>query len=184
MLSIYRFKKNKISLLDKLFFIFRDSNRRNEDIFTVALGVYDRCDPKESTRKIFNVSKVYVHEEYRDDGKFHDIAVMTLNRFADYTTACLPVQGLRDMTEPALLIGFGITEEGANKEPCHMMEANILKYSKNDCKNSDLPREDSTEPTVICAGTAEGGIDSCQVTAKSGLKYLEMNKNLEIRPNV
>lgn len=151
-------------------FISRDTRTAytpNEELFTVALGVYDRCDPREQTRKIFNVKNVYVHERYQDDGKFHDIAVMTLDGYADYTVACLPVQGLRDVTEPALLIGFGITDEGSNKAPCHMMEANVMKFSKNDCKNSDLPREDSTEPTVICAGAVQGGVDSCQVNYKT-----------------
>lgn len=43
-----------------------------------------------------------------------------------------------------------------------MMEADIIKYSKSDCKNTDLPEEDIAEPTVICAGNIAGGIDSCQ----------------------
>lgn len=72
--------------------------------------------------------------------------------------------------EPALVMGFGLTRENGNEQPCHMLEAEITKYSPEQCKASMLPDDDTSEDSVFCAGADNK--DTCQVILHQGNSVL------------
>lgn len=71
------------------------------------------------------------------------------------------VSGVADGTEPGLIVGFGVTQQGNRELPCRQRQARVSKFSMKDCAKTQLPQEDTAEPSVFCGG--DSGIDSCQV---------------------
>lgn len=65
-------------------------NKPLEDIYHVKLGVNNICDD-EKTQEIFTTKKVIIHEDYREQMPFADIAILELDRDAvNFTPVCLP----------------------------------------------------------------------------------------------
>lgn len=70
-------------------FISRSNKIPLEAIYVVRLGVNNICE-KESSQQEFGVQKVYIHEKYVTLMPYYDIAILRLDRPANFTTICLP----------------------------------------------------------------------------------------------
>jgi len=86
-------------------------------------------------------------------------------------------EGPCDKEEKALVMGFGVTQQGSQSQPCEQMQVVVTKYTMKQCQKTRLPREDSLEPTVFCAGSR--GKDSCQVM--SLIKCIDMINGRVVR---
>ena len=65
-------------------------NKKLEDAYNVSLGIYNRCQ-KEKTQKTFFIRKVHVHEKYKDNIPYYDVAVLILKESTNtYEPICLP----------------------------------------------------------------------------------------------
>lgn len=61
--------------------------RKLENYYQVKLGIYRQCR-KEPTQKNYKVSKVWIHEKYKDNDPYYDIALL---RLAGDTTPYMPI---------------------------------------------------------------------------------------------
>lgn len=63
---------------------------RLEDIYVAKLGVNNICISEEEVQ-VFAALKIHIQEQYYDDGRYYDIALMVLDkRVTNFVPICLP----------------------------------------------------------------------------------------------
>ena len=109
-----------------------------------------------------------LHPDYNETSLENDFMVMKL----DSPVPINPVQLNQDASIPAAgetltVMGFGLEDESGFEGSDTLMEVNVSAFSFEQCaiKYSG----EVTEENMLCAGTAEGGHDSCQ--GDSGRSY-------------
>ncbi|XP_065170300.1 serine protease 30-like [Atheta coriaria] len=149
---------------------YNDARGRNlENYYQVKLGIYRQCR-KEPTQKNYKVSKVWIHEKYKDNDPYYDIALLRLaGDTTPYMPICLPPKILSDIEQEleGWIVGFGTTVEGnENSYPCEMHEGRILLYNNATCRA--MVKRQTTDIKYVrfikalCAGYQSGGVDTCQ----------------------
>ncbi|XP_035383035.1 enteropeptidase [Electrophorus electricus] len=129
-----------------------------------VLGVHTQNNDETSERQTHLVDQVIMNQLYNRETKDADIALMHLKtqvNFTDYIQPiCLPVP--KQQFEPGrkcVIAGWGYLTEGGSVANI-LQQAVLPILSRAQCQEW-LPEYDITE-RMVCAGYAEGGIDSCK----------------------
>eukprot|EP00092_Neocalanus_flemingeri_P050258 GFUD01058038.1.p1 GENE.GFUD01058038.1~~GFUD01058038.1.p1 ORF type:complete len:320 (-),score=88.45 GFUD01058038.1:258-1112(-) len=130
----------------------------------IILGDHDTAVTTESVipRKTVLVSKIITHEDYDDDSKSNDIALLQLAEAVDlnvYTPACVAKTGDSFVGKNAWVYGWGTTSYGGII-PEKLLEVEVPVVSTEVCKFA--MGNDAITPGMLCAGGVEGK-DGCQV---------------------
>ncbi|KAJ3650336.1 hypothetical protein Zmor_022030 [Zophobas morio] len=138
-------------------------NKKLEDAYNVSLGIYNRCQ-KEKTQKTFFIQKVHVHEKYKDNIPYYDVAVLILKESTNtYEPICLPKSQIKNKPREGWVPGLG-TLRYHGSTPCTLHEARLLVYSDSECRK--MINSTGNDPKKLyrafCAGYLQGGIDTCQ----------------------
>lgn len=144
-----------------------------ESMYKVYLGVVDLANidaisvDYSSTVVLGQIDKIIVNENYNDDNKQNDIALLhlksqvKLNEFIQL--ACLPSPGVsyptvRDIA--AWIVGWGSTM--ANGPLSNQLNnVKIIVYNESKCDNVVVGLAKNWN-CQLCAGYTDGGRDSCQ----------------------
>jgi trypsin len=107
------------------------------------------------------VRKIWVHPDFTDVRSGADVAVLTLNRRLPYDSIHTAGADDKDLYEPGAvgtILGWG--RIAAAGEPSRfLLKAEVPVIADASCRKS-YP---SFKPAgMVCAGLAEGGVDSCQ----------------------
>ncbi|XP_072518296.1 enteropeptidase [Salminus brasiliensis] len=132
--------------------------------WVVVLGLHAQYESDTSQRQYHLVDQVIMNPHYNRRTKDSDIALMHLQtrvNFADYIEPiCLPHPD--QQFEPGrrcVIAGWGrLTEGGAVAD---VMQQAVLPLLNNSQCQEWLPEYNITK-RMVCAGYAEGGVDSCQ----------------------
>eukprot|EP00112_Aurelia_sp_Birch-Aquarium-sp1_P007983 Seg1871.3 transcript_id=Seg1871.3/GoldUCD/mRNA.D3Y31 product="Transmembrane protease serine 9" protein_id=Seg1871.3/GoldUCD/D3Y31 len=134
---------------------------------TARLGDHNRLS-NEGTEQVIRLSRVINHPRYNSRTQDNDIALLRLSRKVKFTKyirpACLPSAAavIRDGAD-AFVSGWGTTREGGSTSPILQVarvkeKQKVPIVSEATCKRTVGGITDA----MICAGFAQGGIDSCQ----------------------
>ena len=125
---------------------------------TVVAG---REDKQSETGLIAPVQSLWVHPDYTDVRAGADVAVLTLGKPVPYQPlayAGADDTALYEAGKPGTILGWGRTEAGG--EPSRfLLRAEVPLIADADCTASYSTYDASS---MVCAGLAEGGVDSCQ----------------------
>jgi trypsin len=102
-----------------------------------------------------------LHPNFNDTSMENDYMIMKLDRPVPITPVSLNQFASNPTAQEMLTVmGFGLEEEAANGGSDTLMEVNVKAYSIEEC--DERYGREVTEESMFCAGTAEGGKDSCQ----------------------
>ncbi|PWA23970.1 hypothetical protein CCH79_00010927 [Gambusia affinis] len=167
--------------------VVTDGQVQTPEALSIYLGVTDVHQIIETPS--LNATAVHVHPEYNNPDNLnfdHDIALIKIKDSVTFQAAimplCLPSQGdTYDTGMMGLVSGFGITDKGSQQR----FLTNKLKYvhipvvEQERCSNSLKRIHNSRTPkltdNMFCAGTPEGGKDSCQGDSGSGFTLQSEN---------
>ncbi|MGB0384698.1 MAG: M36 family metallopeptidase [Ardenticatenaceae bacterium] len=125
--------------------------------YTIVIGRHDLTSDQGEE---IEIDQILIHPEYGSNTLDNDIALMHLVHAPTVPTASIPlVQAANDAPDVlSTVIGWGaLSEGGGSPDVLHQVSVPIV--SQATCEAS-YPGE-ITE-NMICAGLAEGGMDSCQ----------------------
>uniref|UniRef100_A0A8C8RXE7 Peptidase S1 domain-containing protein n=1 Tax=Pelusios castaneus TaxID=367368 RepID=A0A8C8RXE7_9SAUR len=137
----------------KLLFIFDFS------VLTVRLGLYNLRQPDESEQRR-TVSKLIPHPNYNSRTRDSDIMLIKLTTPVQFNNNVYPIALARSTASPGticLVSGWGTTTSPIL--PALLQCANLQIVSAGECQNA---YPGSVTDNMLCAGVAEGGVDSCQ----------------------
>ena len=131
---------------------------------SVRLGEYRRS-VNDGTEQIRSVAQVIVHPNYNPANNDNDIALLKLtspgvlnSAVALISPATSPqVDALVEAGDPSTVTGWGDTSEGGNLSDV-LMEVSVPIVSNASCNQAYGIITDN----MLCAGLAQGGMDSCQ----------------------
>lgn len=117
----------------------------------------------------FSLDSYHIHEEYDDDTRFHDIAVVKLNATVQYNDyilpACLPLVDGRSFPQ-FLATGFGAVKNFGNSAS-HLQKVKLDNFSDELCQSKIDKAVVSINTTIqMCAGSFYYERDTC--TGDSG----------------
>lgn len=146
----------------------------------VRLGEYDFESTEETRALDFSIVEISIHPDFDMATYENDIAVIKMHRptiFDSYIwPVCLPPVGRSFENESAIVTGWGTRYYGGPASTV-LMEVGVPVWPRDRCTQSFVQRIPNT---VICAGSYEGGGDSCQVK-----KYrLSVQKITRVSPRV
>jgi len=144
--------------------------------YQIRAGFIDFNGKQGPKPTVYNVKKIKVHKGYESDGGYdqhfnNDIALITLEKKIRYTSNIKPICLKEEPTvHPTLkdncyVTGWGVTKEGALEASRMLQEAKVPIVSNDVCKKpffDKLWNDVIINENKVCAGYAEGGIDSCQ----------------------
>lgn len=141
---------------------------RREELF-VRLGEYDFKRYDETNARDFKVAEIREHEDYDKQSYENDIAILKLSRPTLFTSyiwpICMPPLGETWKGYSGVITGWGSQFFGG-PDSHTLMEVTVPIWPQNECENSFVHR---IAPSVLCAGSREGGKDSCQGDSGSPL---------------
>ncbi len=130
-------------------------------------GVVGRTDLNAADGVEFGVSRIAVHPDYQRDRGFDggpfDVAVIEVN--VDLPAPAIPLATAAEAAYyapgvVARVAGWGLTAQGGKASDV-LLQVDLPIVSDADCARLDeIPQSEAAK--MICAGRAEGGIDSCQ----------------------
>ncbi|MCS7482664.1 trypsin-like serine protease [Umezawaea endophytica] len=124
--------------------------------FRVVAG---REDKRSTAGVVSEVSRVWVHPDYVTAEKGEDVAVLTLRKPSLY--GVLPVAeapGVYPAGTSAAIFGWGrVSEQGSTSR--YLLGATVPVTSDEEC-SAAYAQYDAGQ--MVCAGFAEGGVDTCQ----------------------
>lgn len=119
----------------------------------------------------FTISMAIKHPDYKYPSRYHDIALLKLDRQAvfnnDVEPICLHTQ--KDIPVSNFLVaGWGKTENWANEGSPRLLKAEVELFPRENCSKvyppiSKEPEMGWVEKYQICAGSLTGERDTCQV---------------------
>ncbi len=118
----------------------------------------------EGTEQLLTVAEVFAHPQYNEWSNENDIALLHLATPAvlNAAVAVVPLLTNAEATllaegQMATVTGWGTTTEGGNSSNT-LMEVSLPIVANDECNRSYGIITDN----MLCAGLAEGGVDSCQ----------------------
>ncbi|GJQ69111.1 hypothetical protein Trydic_g6274 [Trypoxylus dichotomus] len=146
-----------------------------EEAFKPTFGVYNSCRP-ETTQKVFEVEKVFLHEGFEKEDPYYDIALIRLKENAEgFHPTCLPLKAFDSSTRPHAghITGLGKKKWRAPQGTCTLQEATVKIYDDDTCRNIINSSGGKGELFIhaFCAGYLEGGIDACTGDSGGPLLY-------------
>ncbi|XP_044179776.1 CUB and peptidase domain-containing protein 2-like [Acropora millepora] len=132
----------------------------------VRLGAHYRSGNAAGTEQDFEVERIINHESYRYPiGLAHDISLLKLSKPAQLTRAvgmaCLPEYS-NSLTEidgkNCWVTGFGTLSSGGSLAQV-LMQVSVPIVTESTCKRA---YRSSIHDSMVCAGLARGGKDSCK----------------------
>ncbi|XP_063961475.1 uncharacterized protein LOC129269155 [Lytechinus pictus] len=136
------------------------------EIFEFRVGSKSLVNSTQATQ-MRQAMEVYVHPDFNPSTLDYDIALFkmakTFNIWADYevNTVCLPKKSDESMFlvgQDAVVTGWGALQQGG-PSPTELYEVTVPIYDQHEC---NVSYSGDITDNMICAGVAEGGIDSCQ----------------------
>ncbi|MEU5524460.1 serine protease [Streptomyces sp. NPDC047860] len=111
---------------------------------------------------VADVSKIWIHPDYRRVTRGDDVAVLTLSTPMPYTTA--PYVSASDTSvyaagTTARILGWGTTSSGGTSSN-QLRTATVPTVSDSSCAASYRNR--FVQSDMVCAGYSSGGVDTCQ----------------------
>ncbi|XP_049828663.1 CLIP domain-containing serine protease 14D-like [Schistocerca gregaria] len=113
----------------------------------------------------YGVSRVILHPGYSRRQRYHDIALLELDRSVDLGgavfPACLDTSSSADGAD-FLATGWGATNAAGTRASSVLMKTTIFPFPLSDCQNAykdKFPR--GLNSSVICAGDPQGKTDTC-----------------------
>ncbi|XP_043077327.1 enteropeptidase [Puntigrus tetrazona] len=132
--------------------------------WAAALGLHAQFGSETSDRQTLLIDRVIMHQRYNRRTKESDFALMHLQtpaNFTDYVQpVCLPDTGAElEEGRKCFIAGWGLTaEDGTGAD---VLQQAVVPILNNKQCQEWLPEYNFTE-RMLCAGYAEGGVDSCQ----------------------
>lgn len=129
----------------------------------MRLGEYDFESTEETRALDFSIVEISIHPDFDTATYENDIAMIKMHRptiFDSYIwPVCLPPIGQSFENESAIVTGWGTQYYGGPASTV-LMEVGVPVWPRDRCTRSFVQRIPNT---TICAGSYEGGGDSCQV---------------------
>jgi len=121
----------------------------------------------ESTEQTRQIASIHIHPDFPGTNGFaNDIAVLKTTTNFVFTAAVAPVP-LAPTQHVAIgnaaILGWGVTEEGSGSYPDLLQKGEVPIVSDADCRAAYGPAQ--IDDNMICAGLAQGGVDSCTADA-------------------
>lgn len=142
----------------------------------VRLGDLDySTDADESPYQEFNISEIFVYKDYKNPSTYHDIALLKLDRPANFTVtvrpACVNTEEEISDNLLAVVAGWGLTESWYNKPSTRLRKAHITTYSHESCKTYYEKQQNKLKDGIIkelqlCAGSPIDANNTCMVTIR------------------
>jgi len=102
------------------------------------------------------------HPNYDDSTLENDIALLQLSSPVDYTPVAVGLSpALETAGTPLTVSGWGTTWQGGELSD-ELMRVDVPVVSNQQCQASYGPAGANIADTMLCAGYAQGGMDSCQ----------------------
>uniref|UniRef100_A0A8C8RUN3 Peptidase S1 domain-containing protein n=1 Tax=Pelusios castaneus TaxID=367368 RepID=A0A8C8RUN3_9SAUR len=133
-------------------------------VLTVRLGLYNLRQPDESEQRR-TVSKLIPHPNYNSRTRDSDIMLIKLTTPVQFNNNVYPIALARSTASPGticLVSGWGTTTSPIRSVPALLQCANLQIVSAGECQNA---YPGSVTDNMLCAGVAEGGVDSCRATS-------------------
>lgn len=135
---------------------------KSADEIQVAIGVHDlQADTAERMR----VKKIIRHPQYEPTGDEYDFALLQLAEKTAYEPipvfSGLAATGISETLsgEPATVIGWGSTTGTGASYPASLQQVEVLVVENSTCSAAYDPG--AIGQSMLCAGYADGGKDSC-----------------------
>lgn len=156
--------------------------RKNKTITTISFFFYSNTikyvrlgdlDIKSNTDNAspqqFTVKKTFIHPSYKSPNRYHDIALIQLDKKVKFTKyvipACVGLSTDLNGTNPTVA-GWGLTRRGG--DPANILQTAPMAYvSANVCRKT-YPKSFALtrgidDDLMICAGGGTNKTDTCQV---------------------
>jgi len=141
----------------------------------VRVGEHDITTHNDNST-LHKVACITDHPTYNGKPMDNDFAVITLEEPLDLTSnksfaraACLPPDNPEPVFVPNVTMftvsGWGLMEEGGEDQPQVLHHVQVPHYNRDICSKAYTNHTDYPEiitENMLCAGHADGGIDSCQ----------------------
>ncbi|XP_068072228.2 enteropeptidase [Danio rerio] len=132
--------------------------------WAAVLGLHAQFETINPNKQVFSVDQVIMHKHYNKRTKESDFALMHLKTPVSYTDyvqpICLPDPGAHfEEGRKCFIAGWGLLSESGLKADV-LQQAVVPLLSNTQCQKW-LPEYNFTE-RMMCAGYAEGGVDTCQ----------------------
>ncbi|XP_036976139.1 enteropeptidase isoform X2 [Acanthopagrus latus] len=143
--------------------------------WSVVAGLHSQNDENSADVQTRQVDRIIINKHYNRLTKQADIALMHLEQPVNFTQTvqpvCLPPEGQEYTAgRKCFIAGWGrLTEQGYL--PDVLQEAEVPLVAQDKCQHW-LPEYNITS-NMLCAGYAEGGIDSCQGDSGGPLMCLD-----------
>ncbi|MGB1251335.1 MAG: S1 family serine peptidase [Candidatus Promineifilaceae bacterium] len=137
--------------------------------------VIGRHQLSSNTGERIQVSQVIVHPQYYDD---HDIALLRLSKPASKGALIMTITDVTDHLDvanvQARVTGWGVLSEDGEDSPDKLHGVNVPIVDDNVCKSAYNPGDIGRYE--LCAGTLNGGADSCYGDSGGPLVVPNANK--------
>lgn len=145
------------------------TKKYKRDELYVRLGEYDFKRYEETRARDFQVIEIREHEDYDRTTYENDISILKIGRPTLFTSyiwpICMPPLGETWQGYNGVITGWGSQFFGGPHSHT-LMEVTVPIWPQKECENAFIHR---IAPTVLCAGSYEGGRDSCQGDSGSPL---------------
>ncbi|GLG93094.1 Serine protease snake [Gryllus bimaculatus] len=138
----------------------------------VRLGELDLTTAEESQHEDFGVAESIPHPDYKDGIHYNDIALLRLDRKVIFTAAIRPacIHTLPEIADPlGIASGWGLihwadpdNSEFLMKLNLHLYKTDICSYAYKTAATTFRLRNGIVEESMVCAGSPEGGKDTCR----------------------
>lgn len=137
--------------------------RYDKNELTVRLGEYDQKVKNETRSRDFRILEIRQHIDFDETTYDNDIAILKLHQSVLFNSyiwpVCLPPTGENFAGWNGIVTGWGSQFFGGPSSSV-LMEVTVPIWKQQDCQNVFIER---IGENVLCAGSVEGGRDSCQV---------------------
>ncbi|CAL8323314.1 unnamed protein product [Lota lota] len=127
----------------------------------VMAGKHDLDNSNESFQQLVGVSKIVSHQGYSMRTKEFDVALLKLREPLQYNQYVRPIEiWMRPLHPPmrCSITGWGSTRENGPRVNL-LQEVNVTLMPLDNCTHFYKGR---IQPSMLCAGESEGGVDACQ----------------------
>lgn len=142
-------------------------NGFNMERITVRLLEHDRSTATETKTLQRNVQRIIKHAAYNSATYNNDIALLRLDvplepASTGVRPVCLPTAGKSFTGTDGIVTGWGATQEHGSIAT-NLQEVQVPIMSNRQCRTTGYGSSRITD-NMLCAGLADGGRDSCQVS--------------------
>ncbi|CAH2096506.1 unnamed protein product [Euphydryas editha] len=132
------------------------------------MGVIDIGTSQWNDKTDMRITEIIKHPDYRRSKKYHDLALLRLERSIEINQNLSPICLYTEEEDPSIPLtvsGWGTTSATRDEKSQILLKANLSVVPISRCKDSyknwlKLPKEITDEQ--ICAGDSKGLHDACQ----------------------